>query len=82
MRPERITSRRNRLFASGRFVGFSPPAGPGRRPLCEETEPNCWRAARWYGHGLETVILTDTLPTPEGAAARRYGGDVMESLSP
>ena len=41
-------------------------------------------AAHWYG-GLETVILTDTLPVPElppDTAVYQVPADVMESLSP
>ncbi len=61
-----------------------PPRPAGGRAFCGRRTKLLEEAARWYG-GLETVILTDTLPVPElppDTAVYQVPADVMESLSP
>ena len=85
MRPERITSRRNPLLQQVRRLLTSRRARQEAGLFVGDGTKLLEEAARWYGHGLETVILTDTLPTPElppHTAVYQVPGDVMESLSP
>lgn len=85
MRPERITSRRNPLLQQVRRLLTSRRARQEAGLFVGDGTKLLEEAARWYGHGLETVILTDTLPAPElppHTAVYQVPGDVMESLSP
>ena len=65
MRPERITSRRNPLLQQVRRLLTSRRARQEAGLFVGDGTKLLEEAARWYGHGLETVILTDTLPAPE-----------------
>ena len=84
MRPERITSRRNPLLQQIRRLLTSRRARQEEGLFVGDGTKLLEEAARWYG-GLETVILTDTLPVPElppDTAVYQVPADVMESLSP
>ena len=84
MRPERITSRRNPLLQQIRRLLASRRARQEEGLFVGDGTKLLEEAARWYG-GLETVILTDTLPVPElppDTAVYQVPADVMESLSP
>lgn len=84
MRPERITSRRNPLLQQVRRLLTSRRARQEEGLFVGDGTKLLEEAARWYG-GLETVILTDTLPVPElppNTAVYQVPADVMESVSP
>ena len=84
MRPERITSRRNPLLQQIRRLLASRRARQEEGLFVGDGTKLLEEAAHWYG-GLETVILTDTLPVPElppDTAVYQVPADVMESLSP
>ena len=80
MKPERITSRRNPLLQQVRRLLTSRRARQEAGLFVGDGTKLLEEAVRWYGDGLETVILTETLPVPElppHTAVYEVPGDVM-----